>query len=429
MENRIPSAGPIKNRPAYPQMVQGRQMQHAGLSCQLDPKRTLLLILLAILLIVSGCATAPTRNAIPESMVGAYGLPGIDNVRFWGDETPPYTKVWLSTTPEKLRERFGGIMGIEHHYLCISGGGANGAFGAGLLVGWTDAGTRPDFTVVTGISTGALAAPFAFLGSDYDSQLKEMYTTYSTKDLVQKRGFFQILKGDAFAGTDPLKNLLAKYIDETMMQDLADEYRKGRQLNIGTTNLDAGRPVVWNVTRIAASGHPRSLELIRQILLASAAIPGAFPPVYIKVEKDGQVYDEMHVDGGATSQVFFYPADAELDKIIQKLKVVGKPDLYVIRNSWIDPYFVQVEPKLTAIAGRSISSLIRTQGIGDMYRLYVLARRDGLDYKLAYIPADFKEEPAEQFDPVYMGKLFDRGYQMAVNGYPWQKVPPGLRLK
>ncbi|NIT53795.1 MAG: patatin, partial [candidate division Zixibacteria bacterium] len=125
--------------------------------------------------------------------------------------------------------------------------------------------------------------------------------------LIEKRGLFKIIKNDAAAGTDGLRSLLAEYIDEKMMKALAAEYRRGRTLDIGTTNLDAARPVTWNVTRIAASGHPKALELIRQIILASASIPVAFPPVYIEIEKDGQLYDEMHVDGGATTQVYLYP--------------------------------------------------------------------------------------------------------------------------
>jgi predicted acylesterase/phospholipase RssA len=295
-------------------------------------------------------------------------------------------------------------------------------------VGWTEAGTRPEFTFVTGISTGALTAPFAFLGPDYDDELKEIYTTYSTSDLLEERGLLKILKGDAAASTDPLKELLATYVDEAMMQRLAEEHRRGRQLNIGTTNLDVGRPVVWNVTKIAASGHPRALELIRQIMLASAAIPAAFPPVYIEVERDGLVYDEMHVDGGVTAQVFFYPADVDMGAVLEKLDVQGTPRLYLIRNSWIEPEFVAVEPRVMAIAGRSVSTLIRAQGIGDMYRLFMLAGRDGIDYNLAYIPDTFHEKPTEEFDAVYMGKLFDLGYDMARDGYPWQKLPPGFEV-
>jgi predicted acylesterase/phospholipase RssA len=389
-------------------------------------QRPLVALVVASALAVSGCATSVSRNPTPETLVDPLGLPDLTEIRHWGDLDSPHTRKWLATPADVIAERFGGIVGTEHHYLCISGGGAEGAFGAGLLVGWTESGTRPEFTFVTGISTGALTAPFAFLGPSYDAKLEEMYTSYSTSDLLEKRGLFKVLKGDAIFDTDPLQHLLATYVDEQMLEDLAAEYRRGRQLNIGTTNLDAGRPVVWNVTRIAASGHPRALELIRQIILASAAIPTLFPPVYIQVERDGRVLDEMHVDGGTTSQVFFYPADVDMGAVVEKFDVRGTPRLYLIFNSWTEPGFEPVDPKLMSITRRSISTLIRTQGVGDLYRLFVLADRDGIDYNLAFIPDTFHEKPAEQFDKVYMGKLFELGYEAARQGFAWKKLPPGF---
>jgi predicted acylesterase/phospholipase RssA len=389
-------------------------------------QRWLLVFWVVSAIVVSGCATSVSRNATPETLVDPLGLPDLSEIRHWGDLDSPHTRKWLATPADVIAERFSGIVGTEHHYLCISGGGAEGAFGAGLLVGWSEAGTRPEFTFVTGISTGAITAPFAFLGPAYDAKLEEMYTSYSTSDLLEKRGLFKVLKGDAIFDTDPLQHLLATYVDEQMLEDLAAEYRRGRQLNIGTTNLDAGRPVVWNVTRIAASGHPRALELIRQIILASAAIPTLFPPVYIQVERDGRVLDEMHVDGGTTSQVFFYPADVDMGAVVEKFDVRGTPRLYLIFNSWTEPGFEPVEPELMSITRRSISTLIRTQGVGDLYRLFVLADRDGIDYNLAFIPDTFHEKPAEQFDKVYMGKLFELGYEAARQGFAWKKLPPGF---
>ena len=181
----------------------------------------------------------------------------------------------------------------------------------------------------------------------------------------------------------------------------------------------------WNIGVIADSGDPGALELIRQVLLASASIPAAFPPVLITVEADGRSYDEMHVDGGATAQVYVYPAGIDWERVLEKLEVPTMPDLYVIRNSILEPRYVEVKNKIAAIAGRSVSSMIRTQGIGNMYEIYLLAKRDGLDYHLAYIPGSFKDEPEEAFDPVYMKKLFDLGYESAKAGYPWNTVPPG----
>ena len=153
----------------------------------------------------------------------------------------------------------------------------------------------------------------------------------------------------------------------------------------------------------------------------------AFPPVLIKVEADGKTYDELHVDGGTASQVFLYPAELDWKRVLEKLEVPGRPAAYVIRNSRLKPDWETVKPKIIPIAGISISSLIRTQGIGDMYRIYLDCQRDGIDYNLAYIPEDFDRKPSEDFDAVYMGALFERGYQMAKDGYPWDKAPPGFQ--
>jgi len=350
---------------------------------------------------------------------------GRQDLRFWGDQQDlQLHPAFDESKPDTLEQHFAGIMHTEHHYLAISGGGANGAFGAGLLKGWTELGTRPEFDIVTGVSTGALTAPFAFLGPEYDDVIEHIYTSYSTKDLVKKRRPITAVTSDALGNTEKLADLIAEYMDDDLMKALADEHRKGRNLVIGTTNLDVERPVMWNIARIAASGEPFAYDLVRQIILASASIPVAFPPVVIEVEVDGRQYDEMHVDGGTASQVFLYPAGVPWDKVLEKLEVPGTPNVFVIRNSRLDPKAAAVNRKLFPIANRTIDSLIRTQGIGDLYRIFALTKRDGLEFHLAYIPRDFDEMPTEIFDPVYMRKLFDLGYEMARSGFEWHKAPP-----
>jgi hypothetical protein len=388
-----------------------------------------MLLLVVLIALAQGCAVVPVRTPLPEELSGMAQIPGIPDARIWGDEPPAnIEKRWLSLSQADMEKHYSGIMRQEHDYLAISGGGDNGAFGAGLLVGWTAAGTRPEFTVVTGISTGALMAPFAFLGPAYDNQLREVYTKYSTKDLIRRLNILTILTGHAVVSTKPFKKLLAKHYTQEMMDVIASEYRRGRVLYIGTTDLDAGRPVIWNIGRIAASGKPGALELFHKVILASASIPAVFPPVLIKVEADGLRYDEMHVDGGTTSQIFLYPAGLDWRLITDKLEVSGTPRVYLIRNARLEPEWEAVKPKLASIAGRSIGSLIRTQGIGDMIRMYGNAIRDGMDYHLAYIPSEFTDKPEEVFDPEYMGKLFDLGFELAKSGYEWDKAPPGLGL-
>ena len=381
------------------------------------------------ILFIAGCGTVPERKPLPQQLSQTAVVAGNPKVRYWGDEAPPYAEEWFAMSQEELQAQYPGIYGKEHTYLAISGGGANGAFGAGLLLGWTASGTRPMFTMVTGISTGALIAPFAFLGAAYDAPLKEIYTGVSTKDIFTPRRLLTGLTSDALTDTKPLQNLIAKYITPPVMEALATEFRKGRVLNVGTTNLDAGRPVIWNLTRIAASGYPRALELIHQVLLASASIPVAFPPVLIEVEADGQRYDELHVDGGGASQIFLYPLGIDWRRLAQKLKVQGTPKAYLIRNARLQPDWKTVEPSVGSIAGRSIDSLLRTQGIGDMYRVYLGTKRDGLSYHLAHIPDDFTEQPKEPFDTEHMRKLFDLGYRLAKEASPWLKYPPGAEVE
>jgi predicted patatin/cPLA2 family phospholipase len=376
--------------------------------------------------LISSCGTIPVRKPLPEASSEVAEIPDIPRARIWGDDVPSFFEAVISQPRKKLRTAFPGIYGKPHNYLALSGGGANGAFGAGLMVGWSAAGTRPQFTMVTGISTGALMAPFVFLGKEYDDQLKEMYTTHSTKDIVIQYNILTALTGASVADTTPMRKMLAKYIDQPVMEAIAAEYKKGRRLWIGTTNLDAKRPVIWNLGLIAASSRPDALALIHEVILASASIPGAFPPVIIKVDVDGNQYDELHVDGGATEQVFLYPAALDWEKIIHNLEVQGTPRAYVVRNSFLKPDYEIVSPKLIHITGISISSLIRTQGIGDMYRIYLDCQRDGIDFNLACIPENFDLKPNEDFDPVYMSRLFDLGYRMAKNGYPWAKGPPGF---
>ncbi len=301
-------------------------------------------------------------------------------------------------------------------------------FGAGLLTGWTASGARPEFTMVTGISTGSLTAPFAFLGADYDDQLKEIYTTTRTQDVVKKNNIFAALLGDSLSDTKPLRALLVKYIKADVVDAIAKQHLTGRRLYIGTVNLDACRSMIWNIGVIANSDHPGKLKLIHDILLASAAIPVAFPPVIIPVVCNEQCFDEMHVDGGAGSQVFIYPAGIDWKKVSQKLKAQGAPKVYAIRNSFLEGDYNGMQRGVLPIASRTIDSLIRTQGVGDLYQIFTLCNRDGNDFNLAYIPSSFTEEPSEGFDPVYMQKLFDLGYQMAHESYPWKKHPPGFDI-
>ncbi len=385
---------------------------------------------IGVCLWLAGCGTVPERNPLPQSNANAASIPGLpEEARFWGDEAPEFLLDRLRTaSKEDLKTHLPSWFNGQHHYLAVSGGGQNGAFGAGLINGWTASGTRPEFLIVTGISTGALIAPFAFLGPEYDAQLREVYTTLETEDLLETRGWTVIATSDAAVDTEKLRAIIDRYMNDDMLREMAQAYRQGRRLFIGTTNLDARRPVIWNITAIAASDYPEKQKLIVDVLLASASIPGAFPPVLIRVNANGTWYDEMHVDGGTVSQVFVYPTSLDLGAILEKVEVTAPPKIYVIRNAQLVPEWKPVDANIFEIAATSIDSLIRTQGLGDLYQIYFLTQRDGGEYYLAYIPDDFDLASDEPFDPEYMNALYDRAYELAKDGYPWDRLPPGANV-
>jgi hypothetical protein len=311
-------------------------------------------------------------------------------------------------------------------FLAISGGGDKGAFAAGILNGWSAAGNRPQFKLVTGISTGALIAPFAFLGPQYDSYLKQFYTTTTSEDILKARSLIKGWSSDALADSEPLRQLIRKHVNRELLDAIAAEYRKGRELWICTTNLDSLHRYIWNMTRIATSPDPAAVELFVSLMMASAAIPGEFPPVLVDVVADGRRFQEMHVDGGAMSQVFVYPIGLDFEGVYTRFGASRRRSLYVIRNARIDPEWAQIERKTYRIITRSISSLVQSQGAGDIYRIYLESQRDGLDFNLAFIPASFDAPHDRQlFDVAFMRSLFDEGYRLAATGQAWQKLPPG----
>jgi hypothetical protein len=281
-------------------------------------------------------------------------------------------------------------------------------------------------TIVAGISTGALIAPFAFIGSSYDDELERLFTSMATNDLVAKRSLIRGVFSDALYDTGPLREMLRWEIDVQMILEIAAEYRRGRRLLIGTTNLDSQRPVIWNIGAIAQVGTREANQLIRDVILASASIPGVFPPVRINVKVGDQVYDEVHVDGGVSTQVFMYPSQIDLRRAARDLGITGEQTIYVIRNGYLEGRWSEVSLGLGSILASSLSTVIRTQGIGDLYRIYLGSVRDNARFRLAYIPNDFEVESKEQFDPEYMKALFDTGYELSRSGYDWAKAPPGF---
>jgi predicted acylesterase/phospholipase RssA len=384
-------------------------------------------------LAVHGCASISTSErhaAVPAELTAKAEIPGMAGVRYvaGGDMTALTKDAVDSIRKEaeyRARQRLTGPL-PPAVFLAISGGGDNGAYAAGLLNGWTAAGTRPEFKLVTGISTGALIAPFAFLGQKYDATLKEVYTTISPKDVLIARSMLAGVLGDAMADNAPLWALTRKSITADLLKEVAAEYAKGRFLLIGTTDLDARRGIIWDMGKIATYGTPQALDLFVSIMIASASIPAGFPPTMIDVEADGKRYQEMHVDGGTVAQVFVYPASIRIADQAASAGVTRERRLYIIRNARLDPDWANVERSTMTIAGRAIASLIHTQGIGDLYRIYATAQRDGVDFNLTFIPSSFNFPHKEEFDNEYMRKLYAVGYDQALTGVPWAKTPPGF---
>ena len=396
------------------------------MSCKIT-KRLCRLIIVAFF--VSGCASV--RHAIPPELLGSARVFGMQDIRAFSGISSDYLKkdfIKLLEQEQRNKSFFSDFNADTYSIIAISGGASDGAYGAGLLNGWSQTGTRPVFKVVTGVSTGAIIAPFVFLGSRYDDKLKEFYTKYSTKDIFRIRP-----SHNSLVSSQPLELLIEQYIDIKLLKEITVEYKKGRRLYVGTTNLDAEQLVIWDMGKIASVGEDKALKLFRKLILASASMPIVFPPVYLNVEANDKIYDEMHVDGGVTRQVFFlYDVVQGFEKAakekgfnISKIKYA----IYVIRNGYVDPFYKEVPDKLPAIAKRTVNTMINAQSLGDLYRLYIFTKEDKGDFNLAYIPAGYTPNSKEFFDPVEMQKLFDLGFDEASRGYPWKKAPPGLDIK
>jgi hypothetical protein len=381
---------------------------------------------------LSACSIWERGSPVPPSETNEATVLGLPNARFFVDR-PEAILAEQERALIREAKTFGVLRGgtlPAANLLSLSGGGDNGAFGAGLLVGWTAHGDRPKFKYVAGVSTGALIAPFAFLGPEYDAALTDVYTNVDPSKIYEKRFITAALSEDALADTTPFYGTISRYVDNDMLTKIAAEYEKGRVLIIQTTDLDAGKPVLWNIGAIAASGDPRALDVIRHILLASASIPAAFPPVMFDVEADGKHYQEMHVDGGAVSQIFLVPPSVNPRVALEKTgyRRAAAAD-YIICNSRLRTEWGDVDRLTLPIALKAVSTMINDNRIGDLSRMYSVTQLAGASFNLAYIGDDFQAEHKEDFDQAYMRALYHYAYEKAEKGYPWQHALPGFVSK
>jgi predicted patatin/cPLA2 family phospholipase len=384
-------------------------------------------ISLLITSLMVGCASVP-RNPVPLDKQELAQIPGIEHVRAISGLDNPWFEEDTLFSDQQYRQHLAipGTEQLDLFLLILSGGADYGAFGAGLLNGWSQSGGRPEFKIVTGVSSGALISTFAFLGPEYDPILREAYTTVTARDIYLRR-FLSILWHDALADVEPLRQMIDRYITQDILDSVAEAHAHGRRLWIATTNLDQDRMIVWNMGMIAQSGHPDALSLYRKVVLASSSIPAAFPPVMINVEVDGQIYDEMHVDGGIKAQLFLNPDTLNLTRIRAHYT---QPDIhsnwtfYVIRNSKVGPEPQQVERNIRDISSRSMSSLLKSQGRNDIQRIYYFSQATNVNFNWTAMPQEYLPETLEAFDQEEMNKLFDLGYEQGLNGGKWRNKPP-----
>jgi len=343
----------------------------------------------------------PPRIPFTAADEAAASIPGMPDARFWADSETDFNNA-LPKTPGP--------------WLILSSGGSDGAFGAGFVNGLTAAGNRADYAVVTGVSTGALIAPFAFAGPKYDDALRDAFTKVSAADIFEIR-----LTGESLLDSWPLKDLIAKEITPALLADIAVEHNKGRRLFVVTTDLDAERSVVWNLGAIAAHGGDDAVKLFRTVLLASTAIPGGFPPVLVDVEANGKKFQELHVDGGVGGQFFVAPAKLMASAGDYRLPAT---QLYIVIDTGLEPEFEVVDRSLGTILARSVGAAVKVDTRLMIDRAYVVAKRSNVGFNIATIPSSFNTPSHGAFDTAYMTALYQAGFDLAKSARPFSIEPP-----
>lgn len=374
--------------------------------------RTLILLLFATLVLFS-CTHAPER-ALDAREADNASIAGYGEIRAYRysprNELLARHHDWIVKTQPN-----------DKNILMISGGGAGGAFGVGVLAGWSTTNTRPRFDVVTGVSTGALIAPYAFLGPAYDKTLVHLFTSGVAQELVAINGPFGVL-GSSLLKAEPLKKHVERSITPTILNQIAAEHRNGRRLLVLTTNLDTQRGVIWNMGAIAASGNPDALKLFREVIVASASVPGVFPPVMIQATSNGRQFQELHSDGGSTSQILTPPLLVE-NALFSKTPVPQKINLYVIVNNALIPEFNVTPNRTVPSLGRAYATFLKSQAQSELTALYNHARRTGANFNLASIDVQIPYSMLNPLDRNYMQAVYRLGYEQTTSGALWKDTP------
>ena len=398
----------------------------ARASPALAAPRALAALMLAGSVALAGCGgmsrvapDTPQLNSLATN--AAPQIPEIAGERYWGDQPPQDLRAQVAEM--RTQRRASGVGRPDITVLAISGGADYGAFGAGVLSGWSKTGTRPEFTVVTGISTGALTAPFAFLGPRYDTALAEVYGGLPPSSIFIRRSIIGAIANASAVDAAPLRKTIEAYATDAMLADIAREHARGRRLYVQSTSLDAQRPVIWDLGQIAASGAPNARKVFVDALMASAAVPTVFPPVLVPTVVDGRTFQELHVDGGVISQstvMTGWQPDLLQARGIQPMR------LYVIHNNRIQPEPEATDVTLVGIGGRSMSTIIKSQGTVNILEAYQAAQLNRAQFRATWIGADFTLPYVGPFDQAYMQALFAYGERRALDGKVWSTLPPQL---
>jgi predicted acylesterase/phospholipase RssA len=360
---------------------------------------------------LAACATAPRLDTPPVSPRGANPVGFAASIRTettdadFHKENAPRAADTIARSADRTVDM-----------LALSGGGAGGAYGAGVLVGLTSAGSRPRFEIVTGVSTGALIAPFAFLGSEWDDKLTEAYRGDATDSLMQSRGLGVLFDVGVFDGK-PLRGLVERFVTDELVFAVAREAANGRALLVATTNLDREETVIWDMGAIARRGGKEARDLFRDVLVASASVPGVFPPVMINVEKDGQRYQEMHVDGGASTPFFVAP-EAVLNMDSSSLNMRGA-NIYVVINGQSASAPRTTSNNTIDIAARSFTAVLNHMTRGAIDQTDDFAKANGMGFRFTGIPSDVQFGGSLAFDKANMAATFDYGLRCAARGRVW----------
>jgi hypothetical protein len=363
-------------------------------------------LLLAATLALDACASVP-RQLYTAAEARVAEVAGIAGARAFADASPE-TLGGMMAPPEARNRPFA--------YLALSGGGGDGAFGAGVLKGWSESGTRPEFNLVSGISTGALTAPFAFLGPAYDPVLDQIYTSGAAATLVQDPSLVNIVFGSGLFGDRRLRDLIGRYVTPDLLASIAADHAKGHRLLVVTTNLDSKRAMIWNMGAIAASGAPDAGALFRDVLTASASVPAVFPAQLLDVQANGHAFQELHVDGSVVTPVFTVPP-----AMIAHGRALGgapsRADIYVLMNGRIEPDFELVRNNTLSIVEQTMATGSQARSRESLAATYAFARANRIGFHLTYIDeAAPRTTFAKGFDTAYMRSLYQDGYEKARSG-------------